>query len=50
MFLRLNEDVLIVDVFDDEVVVVLIIDAVDDGFDRWIAFNKHAYSALPSVM
>lgn len=39
MLPALDERVLIVNVFDDELVVVLPVDLVDDGFYRGVAFD-----------
>ena len=48
----LDQDVLIVDVFNDEVVVVLVIYSVDDGFDRRVALNENAcvvFQQIPRI-
>lgn len=35
----LDQHMLVIDVFDDEVVVVLVVDAVDDGLDGGVALH-----------
>lgn len=46
MSLALHQDMLVVDVFDDEFVVVLGVDAHDDGFDGGVALDKDTWAEV----
>lgn len=41
MLILFDEDVLIIDVFDDDLVVALLVDPADDGFDGGIALDEY---------
>lgn len=42
MLLRVHEYMLVVDFFDDEAVLILLVDSHDDGFDGRIALDEHS--------
>lgn len=42
-FVILDEYMLVVNIFDDELVAVVVVDAVDDGLDGRVAFDKNTY-------
>lgn len=39
----LDKHMLVINIFDDELVIVLVVNAVDYGFDGWIAYDEDAF-------
>ena len=50
VFPFLDENMLVVDVFDDEGVAMLLVYPHDDGLDRWITLHQYAFTCIVSTV